>query len=756
MESDTVVLARILPGASPTLDPAFQPVIARPLARPQLASGQTVPGNTPWELWDEGDVSVGVQTTIDTSTAGFTTKPNYFAEAITDQSNSDFVPAWFTSIADPQADSFILRLFMRRITREGFDIVSPLTQVAKTPSGGKISLASGNIFVQYDWVARLLPTASAVSVITGLTGTTATLDNPLPGLSAATTVAFGNPPRLANVTKVTSEVTGMTVSVDTPGNFQTGKVVAKLGPIPATSRPTTIADIDDAGDLSLANPITDLKTGDSLGVAQTSSLVVAAAGTTVTVQNPELFSVNDTVVCVDSPVENFTPAQITGVAGANNEILTLSPMIAGINGLHVAVLKQGGTVQSVDSSAGEVKIQVDQPKLFRAGDMVAKVLPGGSSSEPVRVNSVHSSSKSLTLESNIAGLNLNDTIGAADYRVRGTVIRAANGGATITVANATIFPLHSFVAQLDDSYAAVAVATVTASAGTLLTLSPAMPSLQSGSILALCSMPVTVSVQGIDQDGTIHVDTPGLISAGDVVGSIPAHSGIAIVAASNESLVKLADTIPGLTEGDALSIVTMSGTVNVTPGTSAGKVVLDANNRARVGDFLANVTGWREPGPVRSISFVTGISGTDLTLFSPIDGLMVNDNIGAASLAASSVAWIQLRLKELPADLTPGNEALLVGLDRLQGQTASMFAFVEAIDHTRKIVLLRVENTSGAAIIRPEDLAASVLLTSGSPLDLLRNQNVYVSWFACQNPDPMPRPCPTQTTTLNPCGSSAS
>ncbi|HVY93281.1 MAG TPA: hypothetical protein VHA14_11050, partial [Bryobacteraceae bacterium] len=52
MESDTVVLARILPGAPPTLDPAFQAVIARPLARPQLAGGQTVPGNTPWELWD--------------------------------------------------------------------------------------------------------------------------------------------------------------------------------------------------------------------------------------------------------------------------------------------------------------------------------------------------------------------------------------------------------------------------------------------------------------------------------------------------------------------------------------------------------------------------------------------------------------------------------------------------------------------------------------------------------------------------------
>jgi hypothetical protein len=741
-----VAIARLLPsGAGPMLDSAFRPTIARPMARPKIADGATVPGNTPWESWDEGGVSLGVQTVIDTSAAGFTSTPIYLAEAVTDNATADFVPAWFTSIADAAPDSFTVRLFMRRITRESFDILDPKSKAAKTPPvGGSVTIAAGNIFTIDDWVSRLLPITASVSVVKALSGNTATIDPPFDTFTGTKEAAFGNSPRIATVTKAAAAAAGFAVTVETPANFQAGSIVAKLGANYASARPTTVTSLDDSGELELANPITGLAVNDQLGVAQTPSLIVTATATTVTVQNPALFNNGDIVVCVDSPVESLTPAKITGVSGASNEILTLTPAIALSNTSHIAVVQPGGLVQTIDTETGEVKIQVDQTKIYRTGDLVAKISAGGAFSEPVRVQSVQSNTKTLTLSQAIAGLNLNDQIAAADFRVRSTVLNVSADGITVSVVNASLFPGGSFVARLDDSYTPTGNATVNTSSGTTLTLHAAIGGLKAGDILALCSFPVTVTVQSIDASGILQVTPSGLIKAGDVVASLAAHAGVAIVAASGGSSVQLATPIAGLAANDPLSVVTIGGSLNVTAGTSNAKVTLEAGNRVRMGDFIGDIAGWREPGPVRSIAEVVNTSGADLALSSQLDGLMINDTIGFSSLSDTFGLWLELRLKELPT-LTPGDEALLVGLDRLRGSTVSMYATVELVIAASKIVLLHVEGSPGAFTIRPEDLSASTLFVRGSPLALVQNQNLYVSWVACQTPDPMPRPCPQQT-----------
>jgi hypothetical protein len=748
-----VALARILPGIPhPLLDDTFRSVIARPLARPHLASGETVRGDTAWESWVESGISVGVQSLIDTSAAGFTTTPNYFAEAVTDNPTADFVPAWFASIADPAPGSFKLRLFMRRITREAFDILDLKSQAANTPSvGGKISLKSSNVFAKGDWVSRLLPIVARASFITALSGTTATIDKPLDPFNGTKQVAFGNPPRLASVTKLPTAATGSEVTVDMPEHFQGGDVVVKLGPNFATVRPTTVASIDDLGELELANPITGLVHGDQLGIAQTASRVIAVSGTTITVQNPALFTLHDIVVCIDDP-ERFSPAKITNIAGTSNEILTLSPPVSGLDGLRIASVKSGGTVQTVDLEAGEVIIRVDQPKHFHVGDLVAKILPGGIFTEPVRVQSIQSSTKTLTLSKAIAGLSLQDQIGAADFRVRSTVLNVS-GGTAVTVANPSLFPVSSLIVRLSDSYVPTGSASVSTSSGNTLGLSAAIDGLKSGDIIALCSFPVIVTVQTVDSEGIIQVTPPGLIKSGDVVASLVSNPGITIVAAASGSSVQLATDIPGLSSNDTLSVVTLSGQVNVTSGTSDTKVTLDSGHRVRLGDFLADIAGWREPGPIPSIAYVIDGTGTDLTLYSQLDGLMVNDTIGLASLSGTGGSWLQLRLTHIP-DLTPGDEALLVGFDRLQGRTKSMFANVEFVVSTAKLVYLLVQGASGSFVIRPEDLAASILFVRGSPLALVQNQNLYVSWLACQDPDPMPRPCSDSTASDCVCGRS--
>jgi hypothetical protein len=63
------------------LDPSFIPVTAKPLARPYLATGSTIPGSTAWGQWglDEEEGPVWLETVVDTSAAGFTRVPCYFA-----------------------------------------------------------------------------------------------------------------------------------------------------------------------------------------------------------------------------------------------------------------------------------------------------------------------------------------------------------------------------------------------------------------------------------------------------------------------------------------------------------------------------------------------------------------------------------------------------------------------------------------------------------------------------------------------------
>ena len=58
---------------------------ARPLARPRIGHGTTIPGETAWRPWvkvfpDEQVLRLGIQVEVDTSAAGFTTAPCYFTQ----------------------------------------------------------------------------------------------------------------------------------------------------------------------------------------------------------------------------------------------------------------------------------------------------------------------------------------------------------------------------------------------------------------------------------------------------------------------------------------------------------------------------------------------------------------------------------------------------------------------------------------------------------------------------------------------------
>lgn len=98
------------------LDPSFSPVAPRPIASPLLASGSTVPGNTPWQTWNFLSYgAVGVQTYIDTSAAGFTRIPCYFAwlqGPLWNPQTLQLVPAIFPSITGESVGGFTFRLWL--------------------------------------------------------------------------------------------------------------------------------------------------------------------------------------------------------------------------------------------------------------------------------------------------------------------------------------------------------------------------------------------------------------------------------------------------------------------------------------------------------------------------------------------------------------------------------------------------------------------------------------------------------------------
>jgi hypothetical protein len=96
---------------------------SRSISRPRIAGGATRPGNTAWELWADSvngqERALGFQVRIDTSAAGFTEVPCYFA----------WIPQGqiaFDHLEELHLDSFVLRFWipgLPRILRGG---ASPL------------------------------------------------------------------------------------------------------------------------------------------------------------------------------------------------------------------------------------------------------------------------------------------------------------------------------------------------------------------------------------------------------------------------------------------------------------------------------------------------------------------------------------------------------------------------------------------------------------------------------------------------------
>jgi hypothetical protein len=110
---------------APLLDPCFRPAPARALARPRVAAGATIPGATAWEPWTVGGGGftqrLGIQVRVDTSSAGFTDVPCYFAwvqGAVADERARPVLAAHLSHVHSPSATGFGVRLWLLETSRD--------------------------------------------------------------------------------------------------------------------------------------------------------------------------------------------------------------------------------------------------------------------------------------------------------------------------------------------------------------------------------------------------------------------------------------------------------------------------------------------------------------------------------------------------------------------------------------------------------------------------------------------------------------
>jgi hypothetical protein len=366
-----IAVARLLPGAaSPELDPDFHPLIARPMARPRLSTGTTIPGNTPWKTWKTGESELGVQVRIDTSAAGYTVTPHYIAEAIAEQPTPDFYPAWLTSIADPSPDGFTLRLLLRRITRESLEIVDSRAEVDHIPKPDRtISVLAGNPLRFRDLVTRVLPLAEQFYQITAIRTGVATV--PLPDFQGTKAVAFGNLPRSAKVT-ATPVANSNEVKVDDVSPFlKNVDLVAKMQNGAVVSKPVVVDDIRIATkSLILHEPIEGLAVGDQIAAAdfRTRATVLGIAGKVVTLYQASGFAI-DSYVCVIG--EDLTPGPAFKVIDVSSGTITLEQEIPDLAQSDVIASCAFPTIAAVDSILSGDRCVIRGSNPLHPGDVVA-------------------------------------------------------------------------------------------------------------------------------------------------------------------------------------------------------------------------------------------------------------------------------------------------------------------------------------------------------------------------------------------------
>jgi hypothetical protein len=755
-------------GSAATFDATFRPPYVRAMARPRLSTGDTVHGDTPWEPWVETmigadgsptPVTVGVQTHVDTSAAGFTETPNYFATLQWPQlklEDETFASAYFPSIAEPTESGFIFRLLMKGIARRRLQVAFGVSEAlaASSPDPRIVKVASASAFRAGDSVARVVPRANVVSAVDSASGAVLTLHVPLPPMFKDDVLAVGNLPRTALVTAAPKGAdTAMVVTIGPGADVQAGDLLVR------NLTPDDISAVTDVKGTSvtLDTPIASLKTGDQVGFARPSlTLTVAnvdAAGV-ITLSAPPASPAIQLVVRT-TPGASLAAAVVLSIV---DKVVTLQTPIPGLaTGDSLSPVLQLFSVSALASKKRAMQFPVDRADRFRPGDFIARLDSGMAASIPVQIDSI--TGKTIFLTAALDHLAKGDTIGAANLGPTYGVTGVAQTGAVmnVTVSTPEGFAIGDLVRKVDGTGVLIPVDNIQAN---VLTLRSAIAGLQTGDVLVTVRFPRITTVTSVIAVGhymVLGVDVPLALRVGDLIGRLgdlsladPAQLLMVVYSVGNFVLVLGA---MNLAAGDQIAAVAFrSRAIVVTPPTVAApkKLTVDRTIDFRHGDLIGPLAAYSESSRPQSIA---SISTNNLTLGAPIDGLAEDDIVGPASFTPE---LNRLRLQDSNF-LLRGDAVQVAGLDTVQMQPHSGPMQIVDLDTVKNMVTLRPSEPWLSGLrLRPETLSIAALFNPNfvsSFVSFAQKQNLYLCWLGCQTETQNPAQCPGDVPLPDPCGS---
>jgi hypothetical protein len=775
-----VALARVAGG---DLDLTFRPRQARPLARPRLARGQTVRGNTPWEPWNvdtpdgQGGLTktvVGVQTHIDTSAAGFTSTPCYLALIDApnwDVAKAEFAPAFFPHVADPTVDGFTFRLLMVETARRRYAASFGVARVVETTRGVgdglRVKVDDTAPFQKGDAIALLRPRARLVVGARPGTGDTVTLAAALEEAEVDKTVlAVGNFPRVTRVTNVSPGSATMVA------DFQATPAIKK-GDVLLRTTDHAIAVINSVSSikkqLTVNNPFANWKATDAVNVARLSKAVkvtsVETNGTELDL-TPASHQVNKGLIVVVIDDNGDPIGGALTVAKRTGATIELSPpalTAAEIDVAKVAVLTPDITIQNVQLKSPGITVDVTSTAAFEEGDFVAAT----TNASAIAAIKKKVSATKLELDTTIP-LATGDDLVAANWLGAATVSSVgATGSKTVTIGRTgAVPPQGAFVVRRapDDSFSAPAV--VKGVSGPTLTLDSEIADLIRLDTLAIGAFPAVVSVlsqQAEDEQIQILPTQAGMLLPGDEValltaGTTPAP--VAQVAAVNGNNIVLASSLGRLTTGQMLGGVHFSDRALLTRVNTPTSIEIDPEIELRDGgDFVGVLRHYADnsnPGLIDRIE-----AGNVLVLASPSvdtgDGIVDEHWIDGGIVGAAAVAYapshpspqsqFQMFVRLASTEgLDQVRPAVIFGLDLLTGRLVTRPVFPIPFgggDH----VFIWPGDFNAFYRFRPETLSLITTFNTDFPrafATFAQKQQLSVSWIGCQEEFPRPTGCPGQ------------
>ena len=777
-----VALAKFTDG---DLDPAFRPPQARPLARPRLARGQTVRGNTPWEPWivDEPDGQgglrqkvVGVQTHIDTSAAGFTRTPCYLAAIDApawDVATAEFAPAFFPHVADPSVDGFTFRLLMVETTRRRYATAFGTTRVADTSrgigDGLQVDVDSASAFQKGDVVALLRPRARSVVRAKAGVGKAVTLAAALDEADVNKTVlAIGNLPRIAKVSNVQPASATMVADFVATPAIKKGDVLLRTND-GATAVIDSVSTVKKQ--LTVTKPFADWKSTDVLNVARLSKAVkvVTAAPSGASLDlTPVSHTVNQNlaIVLIDgSGTPLGVPRKVTKHTSGTAPI-DVTPVLTPAEAAavkRVGVFTPDITVGTVQLKSPGITVDVDSTDSFDEGDFVAAV---GNTSAIAAIKKVSSATR-LELDASIPVVNEGQIV-AANWLGAATVASlGAPGSNTVTIGRTNaVPPQDAFVVRrnADDSFSAPSL--VKDVKGATLTLDVPIADLARLDTLAIGAFPRIVTVlsqQAEDEKIQILATQAGMLSAGDELALIAASDTTALVAqvtAVNGSDVVLGSSLGRLTAGQTLAIVNFRDRALLTKVNTSTSIEIDAHitfrDRGDVVGLLTHYVDNSNPGLIERIE-----AGNRLVLAFPQvqtgDGIVSKGWIDGGIIGQAAVAFApsepapELRFQPFvrlvsTEGLDQVRPAVIYGLDLETGRfvASSVLPFLfGGGDH----IFVWPGDAAAVFRYRPETLSLITTFNTDFPrafATFAQKQQLAVSWMACQEEFSRPTGCPAQ------------